>query len=138
MKQEAHWGTLTEDDQISYVADARDEANAERKELKTLGYTQADDQWPTEATILEEAKELAWNASDGSKAELADQRRQDAAQRTAQRIAELKREHDAYHRGKAVVNCEEYALEDCSPFIREFAKAAAEKYLYMCSTDDGD
>lgn len=44
------------------------------------------------------------------------------------RLAELKREHDAFHRGFAVVNGKEWPLNECPQFIQDIAAKIADEY----------
>lgn len=47
------------------------------------------------------------------------------------RLAELKREHDAFHRGFAVVNGKEWPLNECPQFIQDIAANIADQYEIM-------
>lgn len=53
----------------------------------------------------------------------------DAREKT--RLAELKLEHDAFHRGFAVVNGKEWPLNECPQFIQDIAANIANQYEIM-------
>lgn len=52
-------------------------------------------------------------------------------EREKTRLAELKREHDAYQQGFAVVNGKEWPLDECPQFIQDIAAKIADEYKVM-------
>lgn len=119
-QQETIWNALREEEQESYLEEAKEQAKENNKDLKSLGYDSSDAGWLGKAEISEMAVDMAWNDSTEGKAQAKQYRDDKAAAELAARHSELKAVKDAYEeRGMYLVSSsgiwEEYAADDMTP-----------------------
>ena len=102
-RRDSVWNGLDEEERDGWLEDARDLAKEENAGLRKLGYDEGSSEWIGPETVLENAKELAYERSPQGIAEAEAQRRAAKEERKARRRSDLARIRKAWDRGMAGV-----------------------------------
>lgn len=102
-KMDSVWNRLDEEERDGWLEDARDLAQEENAELRKLGYDENSTGWVGPESVLENAKQLAYERSPQGIADAEAQRQAAKEEREARRRSDLARARDAWDRGMASV-----------------------------------
>ena len=120
-----YWATLSDTEQADYIVDAAERVSELRAEARADGYGRGDAEYDG-LTVGSVAEAIAYEDSEEYRAAEARERTEAAAGRKAALDAAIGVEAAAYERGYAIVNGEEYPLDECPASICRIAKAAYE------------